>query len=174
MTLKDVSHAPYSKFSLSSVTKRMKDRWTVKGSKGHLDVEKEDVKIFFDTIIKTQRGPLFSVNIQRNTEWSNAAFDLSKDVAHALLRHSNLEATLLSARKLVWNLIGTMHKCNRCCVSKAKQKAVPKLSKYFPDNEHGTRFFLCLSKIMKLLELKSMGKINWFFIVDEMSKLKFS
>ena len=35
------------------------------------------------------------------------------------------------------------------------------------------RFYLDLSKITKPEELKSVGKSNWFMVVDEMSKLKF-
>jgi len=90
----------------------MKDASTVKDSKGHLAIEKEDVKLVLDMIIKTQRGQLFCVNIQRKTEWSNSGFDVSKDMAHKLLGHSNLEATMLLERQLGWKFTGTMHKCN--------------------------------------------------------------
>ena len=81
---------------------------------------------------------------------------------------------MLLERKLGWNLTGTMCKCNSCCVSKDKQKAVPKLSNHVPADKPGMRFFTDLSKIMKPLELKSMSKIHWLIIVDEMSKLKSS
>ena len=85
-----------------------------------------------------------------------------------------MDATILSARKLGWNLTVTMHKCNSCCVSNSKQKDLPKLSNHVPDDNPSTRFFLDLSKMMKPSELKSMGKINWLIIVDEIQTLKFS
>ena len=89
------------------------------------------------------------MNIQRKTEWSNSGFYVSKDVAHTLLGHSNLEATMLLERQLGWKFTGTMHKYNSCCISNAKQKAMPKFSNHVPTDNPGTRFFLDLSIILK-------------------------
>ena len=89
---------------------------TVKCSKGCLAMEKENVKLVFDIIIKIQSGQLFCANIQWNTELINATFDVSKYVAHKLLGHCSMDTTMLLERKLGWKLTGTMHKCNSYCV----------------------------------------------------------
>ena len=111
--------------------------------------------------------------MQRNQETCMATLDMSKDKAHKILGHSNEEATIMPAKHFGWNLTGSLHECNRCYVAKAKQKAVPQVSLHEPADEPGVRFYLNLSKIKKPENLKTMKKINWLMIVDELSKLKF-
>jgi len=152
----------------------MKEGWGVIGNSNQLSISKDNVKIIFDIVIKTQRGQLFCVNIQRDNEVSTATLDVSKDKAHKLLGHSNEESTIKSAKHLGWKLMGTMSKCNSCMVAKAKQKSVPQVSEHVPAKQPGNRFYLDLSKIKKPDALKTMGKSNWLMIVDELSKLKFS
>ena len=64
VTLKDVLCTPKSKFNLLSVSKMIKDGWNVKGSKGCLAIEKDNVTLAFDIIKKTQRVQLFCANMQ--------------------------------------------------------------------------------------------------------------
>ena len=45
---------------------------------------------------------------------------------------------------------------------------------YALSDKLGNRFYLDLSKIKKPNRLKIIDKINWFTVVDELIKLKFS
>lgn len=173
--LKDVILTPASKFNLLSITKMMKEGWTIKGNKTSFVIELNGVTLNFDIIIRTQKGMLFCINIQRRSgEIGSDMLDVSKDKAHKLLGHSAEEATKASAMQLGWNLTGVMHKCKSCQEDKAKQKAVPSKSTHIPATRAGQRFYLDLSKIKKPTDVKSIGKQNWCMVVDEMSKLKMS
>ena len=88
----------------------------------------------FDIIVKTQRVQLFCVNVQSTEEYRTAVMDTSKDAAHGLLGHSNAKTTMKSDHYLGWKLMGVMYLCNSCQVSKAKQKAVPKISEHAQSN----------------------------------------
>jgi len=158
--LKDVAYTPKSKFNLLSLTKMMSEGWNMIGNNKKLTINKNNVTIEFDIIIKTQRGQLFCVNLQRNEELSMAVMDISKDKAHRILGHANEETTIKSAKHLGWNSTGSMHKCNSCYVAKAKQKAVPKVSAHESADKPGIRFYLDLSKIKKLDNIKTIGKSN--------------
>ena len=63
VTLQDVALTPNSKFNLLSLMKMMNDGWNMVGNNQHLSISKDNVKIVFDIIIKTQRGQLFCMNI---------------------------------------------------------------------------------------------------------------
>ena len=59
-------------------------------------------------------------------------------------------------------------------MAKAKQKSVPKESTHEKAERAGERLYIDLSKIKKPDQLKSMGKPNWFMIVDKKTNLKTS
>jgi len=174
VTLKDVVHTPSSRFNLLSLTRLMNEGWQLKGNKNNLSIEKNGQSINFDIVVPTRRGRLFCVNIQRNGEINTLAVEISKDKAHKVLGHAGNEATVATAKALGWKLTGTSHPCSSCGMAKAKQKAVPKTSNHVKAEQPGERIFIDLSKIKKPEELKSMGKQNWYMIVDEKSNLKFS
>ena len=85
VTLNDVVHAPEAQFNLLSVTKLMSEGWNIQGSKNKLMVKKRQATINFDIIVKTRRGKLFYVNIQRAGELSCATIEISKDRSHRAL-----------------------------------------------------------------------------------------
>ena len=172
VTLKEVVHTLAAQFNLLSITKLMSDGWNVHGSNNKLMVQKGDATINFDIIIKTQRGKLFCVNMKRTNEVSCAISEISKDKAHRVLGHAGPESTVAIAKALGWKLTGTQHVCASCQMAKAKQKAVPKESTHVKATRPGKRIYLDLSKVKKPEGLKTMGKQNWFMMVDELSKLK--
>ena len=63
-------------------------------------VKKGQATINFDIIIKTRRGKLFCVNIQRAGELSCATIEISKDRAHRVLGHAGPNATVSTAKAL--------------------------------------------------------------------------
>ena len=152
----------------------MSDGWSIQGNKNYMAISKGNLKIVFDVIIKTKRGKLFCVNIQRDFEIGASLIDVSKDKAHRLLGHSGEETTMSTGKALGWKLTGTMHRCESCQTAKAKQKAVPKVSSHVPATEPGRRFFIDLSKIQAPSGVKTASKANWLMIVDESTGLKFS
>ena len=128
----------------------MDEGWKMVGGTQNLSIAKDNITtIMFGVIVKTQRGKLFCVNMQRTEEHGIAAMDVSKDAAHRLLVHSNAVSTVKSARRLGWKLTGIMCPCNSCQAPKAKQKVVPKISEHTASNMPGKRFYLDLSKITK-------------------------
>ena len=86
---KEVAKVKLKEVILLSITKMMKDGWIVKGSINHLAIEKNNVIVSFNIIIKTREGMFFCMNIQRNADEINGAtIDISKDKAHRMLGHS--------------------------------------------------------------------------------------
>ena len=114
VTLSNVVYTPSSQYNLLSLTKMMSDGWTLNGNKHHLKIEKNGVQINFDITIKTKRGQLFCVNIQREMELANAAIEISKQKAHRVLGHSSNEATIKTANALGWKLTGYSSVCESC------------------------------------------------------------
>ena len=100
VVLKEVAYIPQSKFNLLLLTKMMSKGWKMIGNKQSLTIEKDGVTIAFDIIIKTQRGRLYCLNIQRYQELEVATMDVSKEVVHKLLGHSNADATVKTATHL--------------------------------------------------------------------------
>ena len=112
--------------------------------------------------------------MQRLEEIFHRAMDASKNKAYKTLGHTNGEATIASAKRLIWRLTRTMKQCESCQTPKAKQKDVPKVSNDTPAKLPAERLFLDLSKTQKPSEIKFIGKSNWLMIVDELTGLKFS
>ena len=146
-----------------------------------MKITKNTSVINFDIIIKTRRGKLYCVNIQRLSEYNAAAITndakeavVNKTKAHRILGHSNEDAAASIAKVLGWKLTGPNERCESCQVAKAKQKAVPKLSNHVPLTVPGERLFLDLSIIKTPREIKHIGKKNWLMIVDETTHIKFS
>jgi len=137
-------------------------------------VTKGEASIALDIIIKTRRGKLFCINMQRTGEIGAVAIEMSKDKAHRVLGHAGPDATVATAKALGWKLTGVQYACASCQMAKAKQKSMPKESSHIKAQHPGERIFIDLSKISKPNELKAMGKQNWYMMVDEMSNLKFS
>jgi len=174
VTLKNVLHTPTSQYNLLSVTKLMSEGWKLSGDSNRMAMKKKNNEINFDIIIRTKRGKLFCVNIQRASELGLTSIIMNKAKAHNILGHAGDDATMKTAKALGWKLVGPNKPCESCQMAKAKQKAVPKCSTHVPSNKPGERLFLDISIIKKPKELKYIGKPNWLMIVDEKSKLKFS
>ena len=138
-------------------------------------MEKNNVILIYNIIVKTQKGVLFCVNMQRSLgEISRASFGIGKGKARKILGNAGEESTLATAKELGWKLSVAMHQCAIYQESKAKQKEVPKKSTHIPSTTVSQRFYIYLSKTMKPADVKHMVKQNWCMVVDEMPKVKVS
>ena len=61
--LKNIIYILASKFNLLSIVKIMSEDQKVKGSKTHFIIEKQDITITFDIIIRIQKGILFYISM---------------------------------------------------------------------------------------------------------------
>ena len=139
-----------------------------------MKIIKNNQKINFDIIIRTKKGKLCCINIHRLAEYSVVAAEINRTKAHRILGHAGKDAIAKTAKALGWKLIGFVTRCESYYAAKAKQKSAPKISNHVRSNMPGERFYLDMSIIKKPSELKSIGKPNWFMIVDEVTLFKFS
>ena len=100
-------------------------------NKNDLTIFKGNANINFDIVLKTPKGKLFCVSVQRRNELSCVAIEASKTKAHRLLGHAGIECTTITASKLGWKLMGKQESCENCNIVKAKQKDVPKVSSMY-------------------------------------------
>ena len=103
-TLKDVTVLPDAKFNLFSLTKRLKDGWTMDGNKTAITLQKGDTKITFDIVIQTKRGLLFCMYHKRNGEIAGAMTakqqtKMTINEAHQKLGHASEAATRRAAKR---------------------------------------------------------------------------
>ena len=171
-TLKDVVLLPQGKFNLFSVTKLMKQGWTLNGDKNSLSLQKNGQKLTFDIEIPTPKGMLFAIYMERHGEIAGLTADANvkkKTVqqAHDLLGHCNEDATRKAAKELGWELVpGGMKTCEACAAAKAKQKNVPKESEHRPANNSNERIFLDIATIKSAPDGPKVTKAHWLIMVD--------
>jgi hypothetical protein len=182
ITLEDVHYVPNQAINLFSLTKAMKNGWTVHGNDDEISILKGDLKINFDIKIPTAKGFLMSGYINRNVVETAATNDptktkLSVMAAHERLGHINEPETRKITKALGWELKqGDMGVCESCTVAKAKQKNVIKDSEHLPATKPNERIFLDIATIKKPSNKDYLIATNnvWRIMVDEATQLKFS
>ena len=176
--LKGVAHIPTSKFNLFSLTKCMKEKWTLGGDTSGIWLSKPGFpKIVFDIVVTTSKGLIFAMHLKCNTKIAGAIKDgknrMSVAQAHECLGHCNEDAVHKTAKHLGWELKpGAMPVCVACAEAKAKQKNVPKSSEHKPATEVNERIFLDISTV-KAPDGETLTKKNWRIMVDKRTNLKF-
>jgi hypothetical protein len=179
-TLLEVTHLPEGKFNLFSLSKMMKDGWTLGGNYATgITIQKGNKKVTFDLKINTRKGVVFAVYLKRNKEVANVMTDIVKHMgimeAHDKIGHGDERSTRKAAEALdIVITRGTMQPCEACTIAKAKQKNVPKESEHVKAIDGERRIFLDISTIKKVKNGPSVTKPNWRIMVDEKSSLKFS
>ena len=163
-------------FNLFSLTKMMKQGWSLSGDKSNgIALTKDGHTVKFDIPIDTPEGIVFAMCAKR-TEVGAAAVNASMDInkAHRLLGHQSEEATRKTAKHLGWTVTkGAMSPCLSCTIAKAKQKNTVKESKHEPAKACGERIFTDIASV-KPKDGITPSRPHWCIKVDEKTQMKFS
>jgi len=178
----DVKIVPDNKFNLFSITKRMKQGWSLHGDDKAVKISKGGVTLTFDIRIETTEGLIFAMYAKRShgSEIGGVGTDgparMSIQKAHDLLGHTNEDMTRATAKALGWEITrGSLGTCESCAAGKAKQKNVPKASEHAQATMAGERIFLDISTIKGEKDgPKVNAKKNWRIMVDERTNMKFT
>ena len=177
--IENVKLVPTQKFNLFSTTKLQTKGWQLGGNNNSMWLEKDNKKIVFDIMLKTEEGVLFAMYFKRDTEIAGATIDtktkMSVMTAHEKLGHCSEELTRKTAKALSWELTkGSFGVCEACTIGKAKQKNVPKESDHEPSKVANERIYMDISTIKAPEDGPKVTKPNWHIMVDEKTQLKFS
>jgi hypothetical protein len=172
----DVALTKGSPFNLFSLTKMMKQGWTLGGDKMKgITLKKEGKELTFDIPVETPKGVVYAMYMRR-TEVAAPAFPINMSIekAHRLLGHQSEEATRKTAKHLGWNITkGALPVCLSCTIGKAKQKNTVKSSEHTTCKNPGERIYTDIASI-RPTDGMSVAKPHWCIKVDERTQLKFS
>ena len=175
-TLQDVLYVPELSGNLFSLTKGINNGYELKSVKiastTSLVLSKNNFKLVFSK--KESSSNLLTCNLERVIEEGHVATSITKKIDinlyHNMIGHPSQEITKQTAIKYNVDIKGELLPCEHCAVSKAKQKAVPKLSTN-RATVFGERIFFDLSWIKGT----SLGGSNyWLLAVDEYTKFCWS
>jgi len=175
--IRDVVHLPTECFNLFSVTKLVKDGWTLGGDKSALWLTKGNVNLNFDIIIPTSKGMIFTMYVKHKGEMAGVSTDtkvkMTIQQAHSKMGHANKYVTRKTAKILGFELKpGSLNACEACAAAKAKQKNVPKESSHVPAKTNNERIYLDIAAI-KAPSHVNVTKPNWHIMVDERTQINF-
>jgi hypothetical protein len=148
--IKDVALTKSSPFNLFSLTKMMKQGWTLGGDQETgITLSKGNQKLTFDIPIETPKGVVYAIYLRRSEVAAPALpTTMSIDKAHRLLGHQSEDATRKTAKSLGWTITnGSMAPCLPCTIGKAKQKSTVKMSKHETCSSPGERIFTDIASI---------------------------
>jgi hypothetical protein len=161
--IKDVALTKSSPFNLFSLTKMMKQGWTLGGDQETgITLSKGDQKLTFDIPIETPKGVVYAIYLNRS-EVAAPALPTTMNIkkAHRLLGHQSEDATRKTAKSLEWTITkGSMTPCLPCTISKAKQKNTVKLSNHETCTNPGERIFTDVASIRARDGIK-VSKPHW-------------
>ena len=185
----DVALVPDCTFNLFSLSKQLKEGWSLHGNANALTLSSPDgtCKLRFDIKITTPNGVLFAIYMKRtHAELANVVTNTNKNEkktkmsvlqAHEKLGHINARATVQIANSLGWILTGNRTiNCSSCAAGKAKQKSLNKVRIPDPDDEKNWyRAYLDISTVKKANNMPEPTNPNWQIIVLGTNvQLKFS
>ena len=127
----DVNVVPTSAFNLLSVSKMLKQGWSLSGNKQGLTLSKNKARFTFDIVINTPQGVIFAMYLKRDSEVTGVAADVpvqkTLKQAHKQLGHSGTDSVRKTAKRLKWLIVGGKQQtwpCASCAMAKAKQKNI--------------------------------------------------
>ena len=176
--LTEVRYDEKYNFNLFSLSKIMRNGWSLRGNTNGITATKNDRTIRFDIIVRTSKGQLYACRFRRRREVNAiSAGKVRKEVkmnieqAHSLLGHINEDATRRTAHQLGWTLTrGSSKPCEYCAQAKAKQKNVNKRSNHPKETKPGGRVYVDQTKVTVPLSDGTEAKITrkyWTAMVDE-------
>ena len=174
--LQDVLYVPELSGNLFSLTKGISNGYELKSvliaSTTSLVLSKKNFKLIFSK--KESNSNLLTCNLERIVEESHVAASVTTKIDinlyHNMIGHPSQEITRSTARRYNIDVKGELKPCEHCAISKAKQKAVPKVSTNRAE-VFGERIFFDLSWIKGT----SLGGSNyWLLAVDESTKFCWS
>ena len=156
-------------FNLFSLTRAIKEGWTLGGNKTCIWLEKDGMTLKFDIRITTPRGMVFCIYLRRTSkgEMSAAAIKMGIKKAHDQLGHADEDRTRAMAKYLGWDITrGTLGPCLSCAVGKAKRKNLHD-SESRKATTPGERLYLDIATIKEKAGMPKVGKPHMRIIVDE-------
>jgi hypothetical protein len=135
MVITDVSYLKGANFNLCSLTKMMEEGWGMfrDNVDGIVMRPGSDEEVYFDIIIKTQKGAIYAGYFKRSEEEAAAVAPSQVHVnvhrLHQMLGHSGEWSTRATGNYLGMDIArGALEPCESCALAKARQKNVPKVS----------------------------------------------
>ena len=182
VNIKGVKYVPNSSFNLFSVSKRLREGWTLHGNKNMIWIQKGETKIVFDIRIDTTEGCVFAIYIKRTQINELAAVGLTQskpisvNKAHELYGHLHEQATRKTAEYLGHRLKREKMKvCEPCALGKARQKNVPKVSIREQSAHPGQLIYLDIATIKgRKNGPKPNARRHWRMMVDDRTGLSIS
>lgn len=187
--LMDVTVTQKGSYSLFSISKRLKEGWTLVGDKKKIELQKDGKKLTFDIVINTPKGALFCAYMKRSDRTETALVTRDSTmvktqkipirVAHTIMGHMGEAGTRESVKNMGYEVAkGTLQPCEGCAIGKAKQKSVTKRSAHVPATENNERVFVDIATIVKPggkdKKEDKTTRNNWLMVVDERTKFKTS
>ena len=128
MKVSNVNIIEQSNYNLFSLTKLLRNGWTMHGNPERIEMKKDTETVTFDIKIEMSNGALNCAHLNRK-EVAPAASNIagrgamSIDKAHWLLGHRSEKTTRATAANLNWVIKkGKMATCEACAITKAKHK----------------------------------------------------
>jgi hypothetical protein len=116
----DVQLTPGNKYTLFSISKRLKEGWTMMGNAKGMILKKGDQQVKFDLVIPTHKGVIFAMYINHEGESQEEVAGIGTTTkkrlnikkAHELLGHMIEDMTRKAAKHLGWEITkGTLQTC---------------------------------------------------------------
>ena len=198
----DVSYTPGAAFNLFSIGRKLMQGWnigrtfrTINGKREatSIYVEKDNFRLNFDIMIRTEKGAIFCAYIKRlPPEVGATSLELAKvttlkppknpkvvmpiQLAHDIFGHNSEARTRQMAYALGIGVSrGTLKPCEACAAGKAKQRNVVKESDHVKAEGTNERVFLDIATIKHPSKLKmKLARPNWRMIVDERTQMRFT
>ena len=175
ITMKDVAFIPDCAFNLFSISKQLKQGWTLGGGKEALVLTSPNGKysVKFDITISTLNGHLYAMCITRKSQEaagvvtanqnSGRKVTMSLRQAHEKLGHINEHATKDIVKSLGWQLTKVQSlNCSSCAAGKAKQKSLKKVTIVDSgDEKDGYRAYLDLLMVKRSEKYPTPTNPNW-------------
>ena len=159
---------PELKYNLFSLTKAIKNGWSIRNDGEIFYIKKDGVQISFDQVFETESGQITGIKtsvVGQPREKTKRESSMNAMVLHGMLGHANEETCKRTANKFGIKINGDFTGCEDCMLSKAKQENLKKKFETM-STKIGERLFLDITP----MNYESFGgSRNWLLIVDEYS-----
>ena len=189
--LSGVNILPSAAFNLFSISKMLKQGWSLSGSSEAITITKGSMSVTFDIVIPTPDGMIFCLYFKRKQELTgHEIFGALPDIgpkkrqtmslqdAHDKLGHIDIRKIKPIVEHLGFQLqSGEMEKCAACAAGKARRKNLPRSDTHAssePEDPNINRIYLDMSSVRPTKSHPTPRKNQWRMIVHGKTQLKFS
>ena len=195
--LTGVNLLPSAAFNLFSVSKMLKQGWSLSGSSEKIVISKGQMHVEFDIVIPTPDGMIFCMYLRRDTSKThqeiigavpNVNFPTKRNIMTQQQAHDRLGHIGNHQLKAIMDHLGftldssPMDQCAACAAGKARRKNFPRSkSKTKLDDDYDpsqnlavNRVYLDMSSVRRTPSMPYPKKYQWCMIVHGKTQLKFS